>query len=66
MTDESTKPLTELSEDELRSLIDRARHEERRTRDAGRRQEWEQFRHDAEAELARRGHAHDRPARGET
>jgi hypothetical protein len=60
MTDDSAKPLSELSDDELRSLIDRARHEERRTRDVGRRQEWEGFRHDAETELARRGHAHDR------
>ena len=66
MTDESTKPLTELGDDELRSLIDRYRHEERRTRDPGRRAEWEQVRHEAETELARRGHAHDRPPRQAT
>jgi hypothetical protein len=53
-----------MSDDELRTLIDRCRHEERRTRDAGRRQEWANVRHGAEGELARRrGVVPARPAR---
>jgi hypothetical protein len=67
MTEDAGKPLPSMDVDELHALIDRCRHEERRTRDAGRRQEWALFRQDAEAELARRsGHPPGRPARGPT
>jgi hypothetical protein len=54
MADEPTGTLASMSDDELHALIDRYRHEERKARDAGRKQEWAQARQGAERELARR------------
>jgi hypothetical protein len=55
MTDDARTPtLAEMSEEELHALIDRCRSEERRTKDAGRKQAWANVRHGAEGELARR------------
>jgi hypothetical protein len=63
MTDDAEPAtLAEMSDDELHALIDRCRHEERRSRDPGRKQEWANLRHSAEGELARRsGRAPRRP-----
>ena len=62
MTDAPTGTLASMSDDDLRALIDRCRHEERRSRDVGRRHEWEQLRQSAEQEAERRGHAAPRAA----
>jgi hypothetical protein len=55
MTDVPTGTFASMSDDDLRSLVERCRQEERRSRDAGRKHEWIQLRQDAENELARRG-----------
>jgi hypothetical protein len=62
--DDRTPTLAEMSEEELHALIDRCRSEERRTRDAGRKQAWVNVRHGAEAELARRSAGRSSPRPG--